>query len=161
MAVSVAQFRANFPAFTSATAYPDASVNFWLTWAYLFLSPQRWGKALDLGAQLFVAHNVTLDYLGASEGANGAPSGMATGPIVSKTVGELTITYEVTSGVNEDDQHWALTFYGTRFVKLARQFGSGPVQIGFGVTPIGQGGGAVGFPMGQPWTGPWFENWTQ
>lgn len=147
MAVTAALFRQNFPAFASAVQYPDGSINFWLNYAYMLLPACRWKNILDLGVQLFVAHNVTLDGLGAAEGQNGAPSGMTVGPVVSKTVGDLTITYDTASGVSEGDQHWSLTNYGTRFVKLARQFGSGPVQIGIGYTPVGQG-------YGQPWPGP-------
>ena len=153
MALTVAQFRANMPAFSSTTQYPDTSIQFWLTYAYIFLAPCRWRNALDLGAQLFAAHNVTIDGLSAAEGQNGAPSGMTVGPIVSKTVGDLTITYDTGAGVNEADGHWSLTNYGTRFIKLARQFGSGPRQIGIGYTPVGAG-------FGQPWPGPLFENYT-
>ena len=153
MAVTVIQFRANFPAFTSTTQYPDSSIQFWLTYAYMLLSPRRWGPIQDLGAQLFVAHNATLDGLSAAEGMNGAPSGMTVGPIVSKTVGDLTITYDTGAGVNSEDQHWALTNYGTRFIKMARQMGNGPRQIGIGYVPVGQG-------YGQPWPGPLFENYT-
>jgi len=157
MTVTVQQFRTNFPAFTSTTMYPDGSVSFWLNYAYMFLGAgitgRRWGIALDLGAQMFTAHNVTLDFLGASEGANGAPSGMTTGPVVSKTVGDLTITYDVASGVNEADQHWSLTNYGTRFIKMARQFGTGPFQSGIGRSP-------PGIANGQPWPGPLFENYS-
>src|SRR5208282_783770 len=151
MAVTVATFRQTWPAFTSTVMYPDATIEFWLNYAYMFLSPCRWRTAIDLGAMLFTAHNVTLDALSAAEGQNGAPPGMTVGPIQTKTVRDLTITYDTASGVNPEDAHWALTNWGTRFIKLARQFGSGPVQIGFGFTPIGQG---PFYPMGPAWPGP-------
>lgn len=160
MAITVAQFRANLTEFSSTVAYPDAAVSMWLTWAYTFLGARRWGIALDLGAQLYAAHNLVLERLANAEASNGAPPGTFTGPVSSKTVGELTISYDPGMGINKDDAQWGLTHYGTRFVKLARQFGAGPVQTRPGFTPIGQGF-AIGFPMGMPWTGPWFENWSQ
>jgi len=160
MAVTVQNFRANFPAFASTVKYPDSSITFWLTYAYLLLPARRWMNLIDLGAQLFVAHNVTLDQgLSAAEGANGAPSGMTVGPVVSKSVGDLTIAYDVGVGVNEQDGHWSLTNYGTRFVKMARQIGSGPIQVGIGIVPPGQFGG-VYYPMGPGWPGPLFENFS-
>lgn len=160
MAVNAAQFRLAFTEFASAKAYPDDALTMWLTFAYLFLAPNRWGPAIDLGAQLYAAHNLVLERLAWSEAANGATPGTFTGPISGKTVGELTISYDPGMGINKDDAQWGLTHYGTRFVKLARQFGSGPVQTQPGFTPIGQGFG-VGFPMGPAWPGPWFENWSQ
>lgn len=153
MAITAAQMRVNFPEFASNVKYSDGLVNFWIQWAYLLLDSCRWRQALDLGAQLYVAHNLSLEGLAGAEGANGAPPGMTVGPVVSKTVGELTVTYDVASGINEGDQHWALTNYGTRFIKFARQFGTGPVQTRPGRTPLGAGFGA-------PWAGPTFENWS-
>lgn len=159
MAISVSAFRANFAEFTSAAAYPDGAVSMWLTFAYTFLATNRWGVALDLGAQLYTAHNLVLERMAAAEGANGAAPGTFTGPIASKSVGDLTISYDPALGVNKDDGHWGLTHYGTRFIKFARQFGSGPVQTQPGITPIGQGGFFIG--MGQPWPGPWFNIFSQ
>lgn len=160
MAVSVAQFRANFPEFSSSPNYPDAMVNLWLQFAYTLLPAQRWRNLLDLGAQLYVAHQITMQGLSVAEGGNGAPPGMTVGPISAKTVGELTISYDTAMGANADDGPFASTRYGTAFLKLARQFGSGPIQTRPGPIPIGAGGG-VFFPMGPAWSGPWFENFSE
>jgi hypothetical protein len=151
--VTVAYLRASFPEFTSTTKYPDSMVNFWLEYACLFLPRHRWGRAYSIGLMLYVAHNLTLEGLAGAEGKKGAPPGMTVGPIVSKTVGELTINYDAALGMIESDGHWSMTFYGTRFVKLARQIGSGWEQIGIGRAPIGSPG-SVGYPMGLPWVGP-------
>jgi len=139
VAISNDQLRANFPEFANETAYPDSLLSFWLGVAYLMLRPQRWRQALDLGAQLYAAHNLVLEGLAAREGANGAPPQLAVGPIITKTVGEVTLTYDTASGINVEDTHWNMTTYGTRFIKFAKQFGSGPVQIGIGYTPPGNG----------------------
>jgi hypothetical protein len=160
VAISVAQFRANFPEFTAATVYPDSMVNMWLQWAYTFLSTRRWKTAIDLGAQLYTAHQISMQGLSTAEGGNGAPPGMTVGPISSKTVGELTIAYDTALGTNAEDGPWSNTRYGTMFVKLARQFGSGPIQTRPGFAPAGQFGG-VFFPMGPAWSGPRFEDFSE
>jgi Protein of unknown function (DUF4054) len=159
MAITVDQFRQNFPEFKSAIVYPDTMVSLWLNFAYLLLSSRRWRQALDMGAQLYTAHQITLQGLSTAEGANGAPPGMAQGPISAKTVGELTINYDTAMGGTAEDGSWAQTRYGTFFVKLARQFGSGPVQTPPGVAPLGQFSG-VFFPMGPAWSGPWYNNFS-
>jgi hypothetical protein len=133
-------------------------VNFWIQYAAIFLPRHRWRQALPLGISLYVCHNLSLEGLAGAEGANGAPPGMTVGPIVSKTVGDLTITYDAALGMNEGDGHWAMTKYGTMFLKLARQFGNGPVQLGVGHAPIGAGF-ATGYPMGAPWVGPWIDQY--
>jgi Protein of unknown function (DUF4054) len=146
------QFRANFVAFQNTSIYPDSMIDFWLQFAYIFISPTLWGTVVDLGAQLFVAHNLTLEGLSNAEGGNGAPPGMTSGPIVTKTVGELTITYDPSSGVNPDDTSWNLTNYGSRFVKLAKQFGSIPTQLGIGRTPLFNGPAWPGVIYTDTWT---------
>lgn len=157
--ITVAYLRSVFPEFASAVKYPDEQVNFWLMYAAIFLPRHRWRQAIGLGTLLFVAHNLVLGGLAAAEGAKGAPPSMTVGPIVSKTVGDLTINYDAALGMLEQDGHWSMTSYGTRFVKLARQMGNGWVQIGIGHAPIGSPG-SVGYPMGLPWVGPTFENWS-
>jgi len=42
--------------------------------------------------------------------------------------------------------HWNLTVYGTRFIRFAKMFGAGPIQIGIGYNPSPFGGPA--------WPGP-------
>jgi hypothetical protein len=160
MAITVTQFRANFPEFTSATVYPDSMIGMWLQFAYLLLSSRRWRQALDLGAQLYTAHQIVLQGLSVAEAGNGAPPGMAPGPINSKTAGELTLAYDTGVSSTSDDGSWAQTRYGTMFVKLARQFGSGPVQTPPGVAPLGQFAG-VFYPMGPAWSGPWYQNFSE
>jgi hypothetical protein len=102
--------------------------------------------------QQFVAHNLVLEGLSAAEGGNGSPPATTVGPVVTKTVGELTIVYDPSSGINPDDTSWNLTNYGSRFVKLAKQFGSIPTQLGIGhAPPFG----------GPPWPGVVYrDTWT-
>lgn len=145
MAISPDQFRLDFKAFADTTKYDDGMVNFWLNVGYALVPAQLWGGLVDFGVELFVAHNLTLEGLSNAEGANGAPPGTTVGPVTTKTVGELTVVYDAASGVNAADQAWNLSNYGTRFVKLAKQFGSIPTQLGIGLTPPLNGPAWPGF----------------
>jgi hypothetical protein len=141
------QFRANFTAFRNPTIYSDAMVQFWLQLAYQLLNPWLWGALLDVGAQLFTAHNLVLEGVATAEAANGAPPAQVVGPVVTKTVGELTITYDVASGVDPSDTSWNLSTYGTRFIKMAKQIGTAPAQLGIGRAPPQNGPAWNGPPM--------------
>lgn len=155
MSISNTQFRLNFPEFANTLAYPDSLLSFWFPIAYIMLNSTRWQSLLDVGAQLFVAHNCVLEGLAAAESSNGAPPGLTVGPITSKSVNDVSINYDTASGVNVEDVHWNLSNYGTRFILLARQFGSVPVQIGIGCPPPGPGfgpaWGGVVYPPNYPY----------
>lgn len=152
------QFRQNFPAFADTGKFSEAMLTMWLGFAYQMLGTAtiapRWGVMLDLGAQLFAAHNLALDALANAEAANGAPPGSQVGPASSKSVGGVSISYDVGAGVNAADTHWNLTSYGTRFARLYRMAGAGPLQVGIGQVPPFNGGGWPGVVQGS-WTGTW------
>lgn len=129
MTVTPASFRADYPEFTDTTAYPDSGVTYWLMIAGLLLNVQRWQDMLDVGTELFVAHNLVLERQAQKSAANGAAPGVSTGPISSKTVGPVTQAYDTAAGINQDAGHWNLTTFGTRFYQLMQMFGAGPIQV--------------------------------
>ena len=100
---------------------------------------------LDVAAELFAAHNLTLEVRAQAESKNGGIPGQQVGPVNSKSVDKVSIGYDTGSGIEADAGHWNLSIYGTRFIRLAKMFGAGPIQIGIGVTPTGTGLG---------WSGP-------
>lgn len=118
-------FRDAFPAFSSATAYPSASVTYWLGIANAMVNAERFGDLADHGRYLFAAHNLTL--LGP---ANAPNSGATKGVASSKTIGKASITYDVSVGLIEGAGHWNLTTYGVQFWQLARMAGAGGLQVG-------------------------------
>jgi hypothetical protein len=139
MTVSVAQFRADFPEFGSTDIFPASQVTFWLNLASLLINPNRWGKVLDAGTELFVAHNLAIEARAQAEAAGGGIPGGQVGPMNSKSVDKVSIGYDTSAGIEAGAGHWNLTTYGTRFIRLAKMFGAGPVQIGVGVVPNGNG----------------------
>lgn len=133
MTVTVQSFREHYPEFTDQAMYPDATVAYWLSLAGMLLNATRWANVIDVGYELFTAHNIVLEAIAAKEAANGAPPGGQVGPANNKSVDKVSIGFDVASGVELDAGHWNLTTYGTRFIKLARMFGAGPIQVGAGV----------------------------
>lgn len=151
--VTAAQLRTNFPEFASAVNYPDGLINFWLGLAYKLLPAARWFDVLDEGVQLYVAHNIVLEYQAAVAAHNGAPPGTATGPVTSKSVDKVSVGYSVGETSEDGAGNWNYTTYGQRFIRLARMMGAGPVQLGIGYGP-GYGQGNVA------WAGPWPWNFS-
>ena len=145
MTITVQQLRADFPEFSSTTDYTNAAIQFWLDRAYEFLNVQRWGKHLDLGAELFTAHNIAIEARAVKDASHGGIPGSQVGPLNSKSIDKVSVSYDVGSGIELDAGHWNLTVYGTRFIRIARMMGAGPLQIGIGSVPTGSG---------QAWPGP-------
>jgi hypothetical protein len=122
--VTVADFRARFPAFADTAKYPDEAVQFWLDTGYQMLPPLVWGEQLDLGVQLYVAHNMTMDARGAAAGIGGSG-----GVVSSKSVKGTSIGYDTSLGLERDAGAWAGSTYGNRFYQMMMMFGIGGVQL--------------------------------
>lgn len=129
MTTTASTFRNRFPEFASTAIYPNSSIDFWLQFATLMLNAQRWAEALDMGKCLFIAHNLVLEAKAQAEAAAGGVPGVTTGPVSAKSVDKVSINYDTAAGIVPDAGHWNNTIYGTRFIKLARMMGSGPMQV--------------------------------
>jgi hypothetical protein len=121
MALTVATFRAAFPAYTQAT-HADARVQFWLDMAVKLMKAERWGDLFDNGQGLFVAHHLTLERQasatsGGNEGAPGLVSGKTVGS-VSKSYSQQDVTFARAGNYN-------LTVHGREYFQLARMIGAG------------------------------------
>jgi hypothetical protein len=152
MAVTVQQFRTAFPEFGNAVKYPDAQVQFYLDLAQGneaglqgFIGP-RWGTKAPYGAQLFVAHNLSIEGEAQKLAAKGQNPGQVLGPIASGSVDKVSYTRSLQDILNPGAGHWNMTVYGMRYWQLMRMVGAGPVQVGPSC-----GAGAV-----YPWAGPLF-----
>ena len=140
MTVTVDSFRANFCEFSDVNAYRDDDIAFWLMYANLLLNANRWASLLDLGLQLFVAHNLVLERQAKTASLNGAPPGLATGIISAKSVDSVSISYDTNSAMEKDAGQWNLTTYGQRYFRMMRMFGAGPIQVSgvFGISGLVQ-----------------------
>lgn len=121
MALTVASFRAAFPAYTQVP-HADARVQFWLDMAVRLMNADRWGDLFDNGQGLFVAHHLTLERQasatsGGNEGAPGLVSGKTVGS-VSKSYSQQDVTFARAGNYN-------LTVHGREYFQLARMIGAG------------------------------------
>lgn len=137
MAVTPTSFRAQFPEFGDVIAYPDPQVQIWLDQMAQLCDVGRWGDLLDLGISLGTAHQLSLSKSRQNVAAFGGAPGAASGPVQSKGVDKVNISYD-TGAVNEEGAgHWNLTSYGQQYIRLARQIGAGPIQVGAPVAGAG------------------------
>ncbi len=152
---TVSDFRADFQEFSSTATFPNSVIQFWLDFAYRMTNPDRFMSNLDIAAELFTAHFITLEAQNMLEAQKGGLPGRTVGPINSKSVDRVSIGYETGAGTEEGAGHWNLTTYGTRFIWLTKMFGAGPIQLGIGTPPSGVGFGTA---WPGPFTGPGFSN---
>lgn len=130
MTIAINQFRANFPEFNNEILYPDTMLQFWLDVAYRQCRASVWQDSLDLGVQLFVAHNCVLEAQAINAAATGQLPGTIVGPANAKSVDKVSVNYDTTAGTVPGWGNWNLTNYGTRFKYYVDMFGAGGIQVG-------------------------------
>lgn len=144
--ITAIPFRSDFTEFANTTIFPDSTLNYWLNVAAMMLKPSRWGSMLSVGLELFVAHNAVLEAFAVRGVAAGGLPGLSKGAVSAESVDKGALSYDTASTLELDGGNWNLTVYGSRFLRLARMMGAGPIQIGIGFDPNPLGGFA--------WQGP-------
>lgn len=124
-----AQFRLDFPEFADNVKYTDSQLDFWATVAELQVNKQRWCNLWATGVKLYVAHEVVLAAQNVKASAVGGSPGQQGGIANTKTVGSVTVGYDSTTSTEKDAGYWNLTTYGKQFIRLARMFGAGAIQL--------------------------------
>jgi hypothetical protein len=150
------RFRNDFSEFADKNAYPDSTICFWVGVASMFINRERWCEALCLGVELYTAHQLVLEKQAIDTVQAGGWPGLNKGLINNESPGAITIGYDAASTVEESGGHWNLTVYGTRFLRIARMMGAGPIQIGPGGGGFGAAGSVPGlYNSSSPgWSGP-------
>ena len=95
------------------------------------------------GVSLYTAHELVIAAQNVKAGQNGGVPGTSGGIPVDKTVGSVSVSYDAQSTTEKDAGWWNKTTYGQQFIRLARLFGAGAIQL-VGSYPI-----AIGFGNGQ------------
>lgn len=139
MAVTVSDFRAAFPAFANTTRYATPMVTLWLNYVNKTLDAGRWGDLLDMGTMLALAHFLTVEMKAASTAQNGGSPG-GVGLLTSKSADGVSASYDVSSVTEEGAGFWNATSYGTRYYRMARMVGAGPIQLGYDASVSASGG---------------------
>lgn len=128
--MDVGVFRTAFPEFKDTAAYPTEMVTFWADIAELQVLQKIWGGMWQKGVFLYVAHEITLARQNAKIGNNGGMPGTSGGVANTKTVGTVTVGYDSQATSEKDAGYWNLTNYGKQFIRMARIFGAGAIQLG-------------------------------
>lgn len=113
-----------FPEWASAS---DTAISYWLSQAPLQLSAGLFGANFDLASMLFVAHNLALGDMEAKVAAKGGTPGDALGPITSKSVGGISISYDAAGIAIQGAGAWNATSYGQRLYKMMQAAACGGV----------------------------------
>lgn len=126
---TIAAFRAAFPEFADIVKYPDEMITFWSTFATAQVNCNRWKTQTLMGISLYTAHELVLAAQNQKAGVIGGTPGQQAGPANQKTVGSVTAAYDATTTTEKDAGYWNLTTYGKQFIRLARIFGAGGIQL--------------------------------
>lgn len=125
----IATFRETFPEFADIVKYPDAMITFWSALATAQVNCNRWRTQTLMGISLYTAHELVLAAQNQKAGVIGGSPGQQAGPANSKTVGSVTASYDASTTTEKDAGYWNLTTYGKQFIRLARIFGAGGIQL--------------------------------
>lgn len=130
-------FREAFPAFSSATAWPDEVLILALDEADSETGGKRWGAYQNCpknfkrrGMFLYAAHWLATNYpTGAANQA--AQSGALKQVVASKSVGDESVSYATVmpSNVGAGDAWLMSTAYGQQFLRLRRRAGMGAMAL--------------------------------
>jgi hypothetical protein len=129
--MDITQFRKDFPEFSDVALYPTAMVTFWSAIAEQTTSQPKYGDTYTAVVKLATAHYITLEGLNQKTAANGGTPGQSAGVVSSKSVGDVSVSYDTTIGTitGDDVGQWNATTYGRQYFSLARLFGAGCVQL--------------------------------
>ena len=92
--MDASQFRQDFPEFADVTQYPNSAVDLWLSLGIKTLPADRWCDYLDVGLELFTAHNLALAAGNQLAAAVGGAPGQVKGPLTSKSVDKVSAGYD-------------------------------------------------------------------
>lgn len=124
-----AQFRLDFPEFTSTTVYPESQLTFWAGVAEKMLPLDTWGDMYTTAVKLYVAHELVIYRTNSQSAANsGSPGGFG-GIAQSKAVGGVSVSYDSNNTSEKDAGYWNLTTYGKQLYRLMMIFGAGCKQL--------------------------------
>jgi len=127
--MNISQFRQAFPEFADSCKYSTTQITFWATIAEQQTVENVWKDMWTFGVQLYVAHEITMANQNAKTATAGGTPGTFGGIANNKSVGQASIGFDSASNSEKDAGWWNLTNYGKQYIRLARMFGAGCVQL--------------------------------
>lgn len=127
-------FKEIYPQF-KGEAVPEAVLIMYMELAHNAIKEARWHSYWKMAMGLFIAHFATLWAMGTADAASTAAdvvsAGEARGLVASKSVRDLSVSYDfsaVLSGL-DDWAAWNMTKYGAQLVTLSRMISKGGMQV--------------------------------
>jgi len=127
--VDIPKFRTEFPEFSDTAVYTTPEIEFWATVAEKMVLECVWKTMWTTGVKLYVAHEITLAAQNKKASSTGGSPGQSGGIANNKTVGSVSVGYDASTTTEKDAGWWNLTNYGKQFIRLARIFGAGAIQL--------------------------------
>lgn len=144
--MEVSTFRMLRPGLTDPARYPNALIEHYLRLGFAQLDRCRWADLYDEGLLDWTAHYVVIQVRNAQAAERGAVSGNAIGRVSSKSVGGVSVNYDLGNTEETDGGHWNMTTYGSAFLRNARMVGMGGQQLGGNPNAIIQNMGGAAWP---------------
>lgn len=123
--MDIGDFREKFPEFANVVAWPDPIIQFWSDLAELEVSTCRFGAASTHAVMVLTAHYLAMAKLNGIGPNPGSGGGAAT----SKSVGDVSVSYDTSAISGVTGSLYAGTRYGTMYASMARRYGAGAVQL--------------------------------
>jgi hypothetical protein len=121
-AITAERFAEILPEFSPV---PDSGYEPWVTAVRAIVDPGVWGDELyEIGAALWIAHQVTMDKTSTRSG--GAPM---SGPMSTKRVDKVAVGYDTGAVTVAGAGSYNATSYGVRFLEFQRIIGAGPIVV--------------------------------
>lgn len=124
-----ALFRTDFPEFADSVRFPDSTITFWSSLGEQLISKDRFGNMHTQAVELFTAHNIVLTAGNVAASVTGGLPGGSGGPVASKAVGSVNVSYDNASVMLPNAGHWNQTTYGRQYIQLVRLLGNGCYQL--------------------------------
>ncbi len=127
--MDVAAFRTAFPEFADTDVYTSAQVTAWSGIAEKLVNVDVWEDLSTFGIQLLTAHNLVLSQQNQRAAAVGGVPGGTAGQQSSKSVGDVSVSYDTQASAEKDAGMYNMTVYGKQFIHYAKLFGAGAIQL--------------------------------
>jgi hypothetical protein len=118
-------------------------INFWATVATNQVNACAWKNMTLTGIQLYTAHEITMAAQNTKAALKKGVPGVTGGIATNKTVGGVSVQYDPQTTTEKEAGYWNQTTYGKQFIRLARLFGAGALQL--------NGRGFYGPGLGNAW----------
>lgn len=114
-------------AFPEFEAVPEARLSFFLERAEEAVPSGRFGAETEFGRMLHVAHHLAV--LGSCAEGDRKTGAAPVGAVTSKTVGSVSVDYDVSGSSETEAGYWNATGYGRLFWGLVRRYRRMPFVV--------------------------------